>query len=90
MMLYPEDKNDPRAQASSIVWPHSRAEVAQMTAFDAKAAGDFAENNMRQLGIDWVTFEGRRMPLPLHDEGRALSSDCRGHARQTRPESTSA
>jgi predicted NAD-dependent protein-ADP-ribosyltransferase YbiA (DUF1768 family) len=62
MMLYPEGKNDPRARAASIVWPHSRAEVAQMTAFDAKAAGDFAENNMRNLGIDWVTFEGRRMP----------------------------
>jgi predicted NAD-dependent protein-ADP-ribosyltransferase YbiA (DUF1768 family) len=62
MMLYPEGENDPRAHAASIIWPHSRAEVAQMTAFDAKAAGDFAENNMRKLGIDWVTFEGRRMP----------------------------
>jgi predicted NAD-dependent protein-ADP-ribosyltransferase YbiA (DUF1768 family) len=69
MMLYPEDKSDPRARATSVVWPHSRAEVAQMTAFDAKTAGDFAENNMRKLGIDWVTFEGRRMPYRSMTKG---------------------
>jgi len=44
------------------VWPHTRAEVAQMTAFDAKDAGTLAEKNMRQMGIDWVTFEGKRIP----------------------------
>jgi hypothetical protein len=33
-----------------------------MTAFEAKAAGDIGEANMRKLAIDWVTFEGRRMP----------------------------
>ena len=32
-----------------------------MTAFEAKAAGDIGEANMRRLGIDWVTFEGHRM-----------------------------
>jgi predicted NAD-dependent protein-ADP-ribosyltransferase YbiA (DUF1768 family) len=62
MMLYPESANDPRAQATSVTWPHTRAEVAQMTAFQAKAAGDIAEENMHTLGIDWVTFEGQRMP----------------------------
>jgi hypothetical protein len=60
MMLYPEGPADIRAQAG-VKYPYTRAEVAQMTAFQAKAAGDIAENNMRQLGIDWVTFEGRRM-----------------------------
>jgi len=69
MMLYPEGKNDPRAQATSVKWPHSRAEVAQMTAFEAKAAGDVAEDNMRKLGIDWVTFEGRRMPYRSMTKG---------------------
>jgi len=59
MMLYPEDPHDPRTAAQ---YPHTRAEVAQMTAFAAKAAGDAGEANMRKLGIDWVTFEGRRMP----------------------------
>jgi hypothetical protein len=58
-MLYPEGPHDPRTAAQ---YPHTRAEVAQMTAFAAKAAGDAGEANMRKLGIDWVTFEGRRMP----------------------------
>src|SRR5207247_241618 len=62
MMLYPEGPHDPRARAKGIAWPHSREEVAQMTAFEAKAAGTVAEENMRRMGIDWVTFEGRRMP----------------------------
>jgi predicted NAD-dependent protein-ADP-ribosyltransferase YbiA (DUF1768 family) len=62
MMLYPEGSSDPRAQASFLIWPHTRAEVGQMTAFEAKAAGDAGEENMRKLGIDWVTFQGRRMP----------------------------
>ena len=62
MMLYPEGPTDPRAQATSVTWPHTRAEVSQMTAFEAKAAGDFAEANMRKLNIDWVTFEARRLP----------------------------
>ncbi len=61
-MLYPENASDPRAQAPGITWPHTRAEVAAMTAFDAKSAGDAAEANMRQLHIDWCSFEGRRFP----------------------------
>ncbi len=62
MMLYPEGSNDPRARNNSAVWPHSRRQVSQMTSFEAKAAGDIGEANMRKLGIDWVSFEGRRMP----------------------------
>jgi predicted NAD-dependent protein-ADP-ribosyltransferase YbiA (DUF1768 family) len=33
-----------------------------MTAFEANRAGDLGEKNMAAMGIDWVTFEGRRMP----------------------------
>src|SRR5580658_9271657 len=40
MMLYPEDPDDPRARAAFLKWPHTRSQVAQMTAFEAKAAGD--------------------------------------------------
>src|SRR5580692_5062201 len=61
MMLYPEGAGDPRTQGPGITWPHKRDEVAQMTAFEAKDAGTVAEDNMRKLGIDWVTFEGRRI-----------------------------
>ena len=69
MMLYPEGPRDPRALAPGIEWPHTRAEVAQMTAFDAKAAGTIAEDNMRKMGIDWVTFEGHRMPYRSMHKG---------------------
>jgi len=61
MMLYPESQGDARAKTPGIVWPHTRDEVAQMTAFDAKDAGTLAEENMRKMSIDWVTFEGKRM-----------------------------
>lgn len=69
MMLYPEGPGDIRAKAPGITWPHTRAEVAQMTAFAAKDAGTIAEANMRKMGIDWVTFEGRRMPYRSQAKG---------------------
>jgi len=61
MMLYPEGPGDPRLNAPGIAWPHTREEVAGMTAFDAKNAGTAAERNMRTMGISWVTFEGQRL-----------------------------
>jgi predicted NAD-dependent protein-ADP-ribosyltransferase YbiA (DUF1768 family) len=69
MMLYPEGPDDPRAKAAGIVWPHTRQEVAAMTAFDAKDAGTAAEENMRKMGIDWVTFEGKRFPYRSKKKG---------------------
>jgi len=69
MMLYPEGPDHPRAKASGIIWPHTREQVAQMTAFEAKDAGAFALQNMGKLGIDWVTFEGRRMPYRAAAKG---------------------
>jgi hypothetical protein len=62
MMLYPENDSDPRAHAPGITWRYSRDEVSQMTSFQAKSAGALAEENMRLMSIDWVTFEGKRMP----------------------------
>jgi predicted NAD-dependent protein-ADP-ribosyltransferase YbiA (DUF1768 family) len=61
MMLYPEGPEDLRAKAPGILWPHTREEVARMTAFEAKDAGTAGEANMQKMGIDWVTFEGKRM-----------------------------
>src|SRR5271157_1237260 len=69
MMLYPEGPGDPRAKAPGITWPHSRQEVAQMTGFEAKDAGTVAEDNMRKMGLDWVTFEGRRMEYRSKKKG---------------------
>jgi predicted NAD-dependent protein-ADP-ribosyltransferase YbiA (DUF1768 family) len=69
MMLYPEGPGDPRAKARDVTWPHTREEVAAMTAFEAKDAGTFAEEKMRKTGIGWVTFEGRRMPYRSATKG---------------------
>ena len=59
-MKYPENENDPRASFPGLAWPHKRSEVEQMTAFAAKEAGNAGSENMKKMGIDWVTFEGRR------------------------------
>jgi predicted NAD-dependent protein-ADP-ribosyltransferase YbiA (DUF1768 family) len=69
MMLYPEGPGDRRAKAPGITWPHLRQEVAQMTGFEAKDAGTLAQDNMRKMGIDWVTFEGRRIEYRSQRKG---------------------
>src|ERR1017187_9167408 len=69
MMLYPEGPSDPRGRAKNIAWLHTREEVAGMTAFEAKDAGTAAEENMRKLGIDWVSFEGKRFPYRSKKKG---------------------
>ena len=68
MMLYPplgpdeHGQFDPRAKSSSVQWKYTREQVAQMTGFEAKAAGTLAENNLSKINIDWVTFDGKRFP----------------------------
>ena len=61
MMKYPEGPDDPRATFPGIHWTYTRDQVAQLTSFDAKHAGDLGEKNMQVMGISWVTFEGKRM-----------------------------
>ena len=60
MMKYPEGQRDPRAKFSGLEWKYTRAQVAQMIAFEAKRAGDLGEVNMQKMGITWVSFEGKR------------------------------
>jgi predicted NAD-dependent protein-ADP-ribosyltransferase YbiA (DUF1768 family) len=60
MMKYPEGPEDPRAGFPGLTWPFTRQEVAQMTGFEAKRAGTLGEENMRKMGIGWVSFEGKR------------------------------
>jgi predicted NAD-dependent protein-ADP-ribosyltransferase YbiA (DUF1768 family) len=69
MMLYPDSPDDPRAKFPGITWPHTREEVSQMTAFVAKSAGDVGEKNMQKMGIDWVTFNGKRMKYWSMEKG---------------------
>jgi predicted NAD-dependent protein-ADP-ribosyltransferase YbiA (DUF1768 family) len=69
MMLYPEGPDDPRAKFPGIAWPHTREQVGQMISFEAKAAGDIGEENMQKMGIDWVTFQGKRIRYRSVDKG---------------------
>jgi predicted NAD-dependent protein-ADP-ribosyltransferase YbiA (DUF1768 family) len=69
MMLHPEGDDDPRARFPGVHWEHTRDQVAQMTAFEAKRAGTLAEQNMARMGIGWVTFEGRRMEYRSAEPG---------------------
>lgn len=61
MLKYPEGPDDERLKDKSIQWKHTRDEVGQMTAYQAKAAGNLANQNMKKLGIDWVTFEKQKI-----------------------------
>lgn len=69
-MLYPESTIDGRPDPrSKLSWPHTRTEVEQMVAFEAKTAGKAGEEAMKKLGIDWVSFEGRKFPYRPEQPG---------------------
>jgi hypothetical protein len=61
MMKYPEGPNDARAKFPGLKWKYTRDEVSNLTSFEAKDAGTLAEENMKQMGIAWVTFAGKRI-----------------------------
>src|SRR5213595_3476693 len=61
MMKYPEGPGDPRAKFPGLTWRYTRQEVAQMVSFEAKRAGTLADDNMKKMGIGWVTFEGKQI-----------------------------
>jgi predicted NAD-dependent protein-ADP-ribosyltransferase YbiA (DUF1768 family) len=69
MMLYPEGPDDPRAKFARLTWPYRRDQVAAMASFEAKAAGTLAEENMARMGINWVSFEGRRFTYRAKQPG---------------------
>ncbi|MGZ5280444.1 MAG: NADAR family protein, partial [Pseudobdellovibrionaceae bacterium] len=59
-LKYPENDQDPRQQDPNVKWELTRAQVMQLTSFEAKKAGDAANENMKKLGITWVTYQGIR------------------------------
>lgn len=69
MMKYPENADDPRAKFAGLTWAYTRAQVGQLTSFEAKKAGTLAEENMKQMGIGWVTFEGKQMEYKPKEPG---------------------
>lgn len=58
---YPEDEKDERAHIKDLKWPHTRAEVENQTSFQAKDSGNFGNQVMKELGINWITFEKTKM-----------------------------
>ncbi|MCM2266248.1 MAG: hypothetical protein NDI60_00580 [Elusimicrobiales bacterium] len=69
MMLYPEGPEDPRALFPGLEWKYTREQVAGMTAFEAKSAGDMAWANMKKMGINWVTYRGVPMDYYVAEKG---------------------
>lgn len=85
MMLYPEGPNDPRAKFPGVTWDFTREQVGQMTAFEAKSAGTAAEENMKTMGIGWVTFEGKRFdyrPKVAGEHYRLITEATRAKVEQ--------
>lgn len=68
-MLYPENINDERSKHPGIEWKYTRAQVEQMVGFEAKSAGELARENMKKMGINWVTFEGKKMDYRVSEKG---------------------
>ncbi len=66
MMKYPEFQYDIR---NTRDYPFTREQVAAMVAFEAKNAGSVGEKMMKELGIDWVTFEGEQMTYCSLEKG---------------------
>ena len=68
MMKYPDGPEDPRMKPDKVNWSYTREKVSQMIAFPAKEAGNIGTENMKKLGIDWVTFEGKRFPYRVYNK----------------------
>jgi len=85
MMKYPEGSDDPRAAFPGLRWNYTRDQVAQLTGFEANHAGKLAEQNMKKMGITWVSFEGRRMeykPLVPGEHYRLIVEATRAKVHQ--------
>ena len=68
-MKFPEDNKDPRFQPG-IHWPFTRFEVMLQSGFQAKDSGKIANENMKKLGIKWISFEGDRFEYNATDSGK--------------------
>ena len=85
MMKYPEGPEDARATCPELHWALTRQEVTQLTGFEAKRAGTLADDNMKTMGITWVTFEGNRIeykPFVPGEHYRLIVEATREKVRQ--------
>jgi len=69
MMKYPEGPSDARAKFRGLEWKYTREQVAQLTSFDAKNAGTLADENMKKMGIAWVTFAAKQFEYKPDEPG---------------------
>jgi predicted NAD-dependent protein-ADP-ribosyltransferase YbiA (DUF1768 family) len=69
MMKYPEGPDDQRAKFPGLEWKYTREQVAQLTSFEAKAAGTLADQNLKKMGITWVTFAGKQFEYKIEKPG---------------------
>lgn len=60
-LKYPEGPNDERLKDKSIKWELTREQVRNLSAFEAKKAGDAASENMKKLNIKWVSYKGKKI-----------------------------
>ncbi|MBI2519065.1 MAG: NADAR family protein [Bdellovibrio sp.] len=63
----PKMKNDPRFNCHQFKL--TRVQVEQLVSFEAKSAGDPGSECMKKLGIDWVSFEGKKLTYREKDRG---------------------
>jgi predicted NAD-dependent protein-ADP-ribosyltransferase YbiA (DUF1768 family) len=60
LMKFPDENLDGDIRFTKA-FPFTRDQVAAMTAFEAKDAGSIGSKFMKELKIDWVSFEGQSM-----------------------------
>ncbi|HAZ11333.1 MAG: hypothetical protein A2X86_20355 [Bdellovibrionales bacterium GWA2_49_15] len=63
----PKIKDDPRFKCKQFKL--TRTQVEQLVSFEAKSAGDPGSACMKELGIDWVSFEGNKFVYRLPERG---------------------
>ena len=66
-LKYPEGPDDSRYMGDKLDF--TRNQVEQMTAFQAKKAGSDASKLMKKHSINWVTYQGERMPYRTSKKG---------------------
>jgi len=60
-MKYPDSATDDRLKDPNVQWPYTREQVYLMSGFEAKKAGDIANENMKKLGVKWITYQGEKI-----------------------------
>ncbi|MEZ4815596.1 MAG: NADAR family protein [Bdellovibrionota bacterium] len=70
MMKYPDSllRKDPRKNPK-YEWDYSRLEVAALSGFVAKDAGNAGSRVMTDLDINWVSYKGKKMPYRTSEKG---------------------